>query len=156
MNKETNILAQNWQECLQANGYRLTDSRRLLVEIMADSSKAITAMQLFDLSRKSNPSLGLVTVYRTLEKLEELSLVQRVHRPNGCHTYLRAPQEHEHLLICNQCGVGFFFSGDDLSELIASVSEQTGFLIQDHWLQLFGVCASCQDRQQLESEENPK
>jgi Fur family ferric uptake transcriptional regulator len=143
MNEDTDTLAAFWQDSLQSNGYRLTDSRRSLVRIMAVSNKALSVMELFDLGRKVHPSLGLVTVYRTLEKLEELSLIQRVHRPSGCHTYLRAPQEHEHLLICNRCGEGYFFSGDNLSDLINSVSQQTGFTIGEHWLQLFGVCSSC-------------
>lgn len=145
MLNKNNQLSKIWQDSLQSNGYRLTDSRRSLVQIMADTTRALSVIELFDLGRKTHPSLGLVTVYRTLEKLEELALVQRVHRPGGCHTYLRAPQDHEHLLICSLCGEGFFFTGDDLTDLIATVGEQTGFLIQDHWLQLFGICMTCQD-----------
>ena len=143
MTEQNTPSLQEWFHRLQSSGYRLTTSRQSLVEIMAGTSKALSALELFDLGRKVHPGLGLVTVYRTLEKLEELGLVQRVHRSDGCHTYLRAAQEHEHLLICTTCGLAFFFSGDDLSELIESVARQTGFQIRDHWLQLFGTCKTC-------------
>jgi Fur family ferric uptake transcriptional regulator len=137
-------LTSDWLDLLRTSGYRLTTSRQTLVEIMARSSHVLSALELFDLGRRAHPGLGLVTVYRTLEKLEELGLIQRVHRPGGCHTYLRAAQEHEHLLICTGCGRAFFFAGDDLSGLIAAVAEHTGFKINDHWLQLFGTCEDCQ------------
>lgn len=141
----TSFLYQSWLVDLQASGYRLTGPRRALVEIMAASERAISPLDLYDLARREHPGLGLVTVYRTLEKLEELGLVQRVHLPDGCHRYLRAVQGHQHLLLCKDCGCAEFFSGDDLQRLIDSLSERTGFSIQDHWLQLYGQCEHCKD-----------
>jgi len=140
----TASLVESWLNCLQEKGYRITAPRRAIVSIVANSSRALDAIELFDLGRESHPRLGLVTVYRTLEKLEELGLVQRVHQPGGCNMYLRAPQGHEHLLLCKSCGQMEYFSGDDLSGLIAETSRRSGFLIQDHWLQLFGLCLKCQ------------
>lgn len=133
----------HWLDRLRSNGYRLTAPRRKLVEIMAGTSQALSATELFDLGRAEHPSLGLVTVYRTLEKLEELGLVQRVHLPGGCHSYLRATQGHEHFIICTRCGRTFFFAGDNLSDLFAAVAYRSGYSITDHWLQLFGVCRKC-------------
>jgi Fur family transcriptional regulator, ferric uptake regulator len=137
-------LFQNWLESLQTSGYRLTGPRRALVEIIAASSHALSPLDLFDLGRKEYPGLGLVTVYRTLEKLEELGLVQRVHQPGGCHMVLRAPQGHEHLLMCTTCRRAYYFSGDELGPLIEEIARRSGFIIQDHWLQLQGLCAACQ------------
>jgi Fe2+ or Zn2+ uptake regulation protein len=114
------------------------------VEIMARSPRALNPIELYDLGRDGHPHLGLVTVYRTLEKLEELGLVQRVHHPGNCNMYLRAAQGHEHLLICTRCGRAETFSGDDLASLIAETSRRSGFAIHEHWLQLFGVCNTCQ------------
>jgi Fe2+ or Zn2+ uptake regulation protein len=137
-------LSEVWLENLQESGYRVTAPRRAIVAIVADSSRALDAIELYDLGRESHPRLGLVTVYRTLEKLEELGLVQRVHQPGGCNMYLRAPQGHEHLLLCKSCGRMEYFSGDDLSGLIAETSRRSGYLIEEHWLQLFGLCLECQ------------
>jgi Fe2+ or Zn2+ uptake regulation protein len=136
---------QSWLDNLQKSGYRLTGPRRALVEIIARSERALSAMDIFDLGRREISGLGLVTVYRTLEKLEALGLIQRVHHPEGCHRYLRASHGHEHLLMCTACGRVEFFSGDDLAPLCSSLSERTGFQIQDHWLQLSGLCDLCKN-----------
>lgn len=135
-----------WLAILQACGYRLTGPRRAIIEIMAASTKTLGALDVFDLGRKTTPGLGLVTVYRTLEKLEEVGLVQRVHHPEGCHMYLRAPQGHEHLLLCTGCGQAQYFSGDDMTVLIQSLASRSGFEIREHWLQLFGLCGACQQQ----------
>jgi Fe2+ or Zn2+ uptake regulation protein len=71
--------AENWLKVLSDNGYRLTGSRRAVVEIVGASLRAMTPLEIFDSARATYPELGLVTVYRTLEKLEELHLIQRVH-----------------------------------------------------------------------------
>jgi Fe2+ or Zn2+ uptake regulation protein len=136
-------ISQEWLERLQASGYRLTGPRRALVELIAASTHALDPLALYDLGRGEYPGLGLVTVYRTLEKLEELGLVQRVHQPGGCQAYLRAARGHEHLLICTSCGQALYFSGDDLADLEGRIAQRSGFAIEGHWLQLFGRCAGC-------------
>jgi Fur family ferric uptake transcriptional regulator len=135
--------SEDWLNCLQESGYRLTAPRRAIVEIMAHTQRALNPIQLYDLGRKTHPHLGLVTVYRTLEKLEELALIQRVHQPDGCNMYLPAAHGHEHLLLCTGCGLVETFRGDDLSRLISRTVQETGYEIQEHWLQLFGLCPAC-------------
>jgi Fe2+ or Zn2+ uptake regulation protein len=137
-------LSDEWLERLQSSGYRLTGPRRALVELIAGSRRALDPLALYDLGRRDYPGLGLVTVYRTLEKLEELGLVQRVHQSGGCQAYLRAAQGHEHLLICTGCGQAIYFSGDDLGDLMANIAARCNFTIEGHWLQLYGRCADCQ------------
>ncbi|MBP7694021.1 MAG: transcriptional repressor [Anaerolineales bacterium] len=136
-----------WLDQLHANGYRVTAPRRAVVEIMATHQRALNPYQVFDLARRRYPALGLVTVYRTLEKLEALGLIERVHQPHGCHAYLPAAIGHQHLLLCAGCGQAEYFSGDDLETLIAGIAARTGFHINEHWLQLFGMCRACQHAQ---------
>ncbi len=137
-------LTDQWLAQLQTSGYRLTQPLRVIVDILVNSPRALGPVELYDLGRKEYPRLGLVTVYRTLDKLEELGLVQRVHQIGGCHMYLRATQGHEHLLLCTRCGQVCYFKGDDLSALFNATAEASGFVIQEHWLQLYGLCANCQ------------
>ncbi len=145
MTKETisPSLYDEWIENLSQSGYRVTAPRRAIVEIMAQSPCALGPLEIYDQGRQQYRGLGLVTVYRTLEKLEELGLVQRVHHPQGCHMYLRAAHGHEHLVLCTACGKAEYFSGDDISKLINAVAAKTGFEIREHWLQLFGLCSDC-------------
>ncbi len=133
-----------WLTQLQENGYRLTDARCAVVEAIQKSTRALTPVEVFDLARKKYRALGLVSVYRTLEKLEELHLIQRVHQPQGCQAFIAESKEHEHLLLCQNCGRVTFFAGDDLEALIQSISKKTGYVIREHWLQLFGLCPTCQ------------
>jgi Fe2+ or Zn2+ uptake regulation protein len=134
----------SWLSQLQENGYRLTGARIAIIETIQNSPRALTPVEVFDLARKKYHALGLVSVYRTLEKLEELHLIQRVHQPQGCQAFIAASHGHEHLLLCQNCGQVAFFEGDDLDVLIQTISKKTGFVIHDHWLQLFGLCSACQ------------
>ena len=136
-------LNDEWLDVLQANGYRLTTPLRVIVDLLTTSDRALGPVDIYDLGRRECPRMGLVTVYRALEKLQELELIQRVHQENGCHMYLRAPQGHEHILLCKRCGRVAFFAGDDLDLLIERIARQSGFQIQEHWLQLYGLCAEC-------------
>ncbi len=133
-----------WLDQLQENGYRLTAARRTVVNLVAGASRALTPLEVFEKARKKNPALGLVSVYRTLEKLEELNLIQRVHQPGGCQAFIAASRGHEHLLLCKSCGEVAFFEGDDLDALIKTISKKSGYKVSEHWLQLFGLCSNCQ------------
>ena len=137
-------LVSDWLDRLQTQGCRLTVARQAVVEIIAASPRVLDTFEVFEQAKKRCPGLGLVTVYRTVEKLEELGLIQRVHQPSGCHAFVAASTGHQHLLICEACGRVSFFSGDTLEGLIDDVGVQSGFRIQEHWLQLFGVCEECQ------------
>jgi Fur family ferric uptake transcriptional regulator len=104
----------------------------------------LTAIEVFDLARRHCNSLGLVTVYRTIAKLEELALIERVHQQGDCHAYIARLPGHQHLLICQHCGRAEYFSGDRMEPLMEKVALDSGFRISHHWLQLFGMCAECQ------------
>lgn len=134
---------ENWLEQLHDNGYRVTAARRAVVDTVFGTSRALTPSQVYDSARKKYRALGLVTVYRTLEKLEELHLIQRVHQPLGCQAFIAAGIGHQHLLLCKQCGQVEFFEGDDLDSLTRSIARKTGYEIHEHWLQLFGLCSNC-------------
>lgn len=133
----------NWFDILQKSGCRLTAPRRAVVETMVGSSHALTPVEVYDVARRDFPGLGLVSVYRTLEKLEELGLVQRVHQTKGCQAFIRAGDGHQHLMICTHCGKAVLFEGDQLDHLFTTVSKKTGFQIENHWLQVFGLCNTC-------------
>ena len=137
------MTVETWLTALSDNGYRLTGARRAVVEIVAESPRALTPLEVFDSARAAHPDLGLVSVYRTLEKLEELHLIQRVHQPGGCQAFISASQGHQHLLLCQRCGTVTFFEGDDLENLFSAISSRTGYQIKEHWLQLFGLCKDC-------------
>lgn len=137
------VVQKQWIAVLRKNAFRLTSPREAVIEILAGSRRALTATEIFESARESCPSLGLVSVYRTLEILEELGLIQRVHQSESCHAYIAGSTGHQHLLICRYCGRAEFFEGDNLLPLIERVTVESGYHVDDHWLQLFGICPDC-------------
>lgn len=138
-----------WFRRLQSNGYRLTAPRQAVVEAIAGTARLMTPLEVYDTARQEYPKLGLVTVYRTVEKLEELGLIQRVHQPSNCQAFVAAAKGHQHLLICESCGSVQYFSGEHekMEALIETVAGESGYRVHEHWLQLFGICERCQERE---------
>ncbi len=137
-----------WLQALRQSGYRLTAARRAVVRVLAESAHTLTPAEIHRAGQRFYPALGLVSVYRTLEKLEELGLVQRVHQADGCNTYYPSADGHQHVLLCRRCRQVVFFSGDDLDALVGQLQAETGFRIEWHWLQLFGLCAACRQEEE--------
>jgi Fe2+ or Zn2+ uptake regulation protein len=136
---------QHWLDSLQSSGYRLTGPRYAVVDILAKSERALNALEVFELAKQSYPAIGLVSIYRTLEKLEALHLIQRVHQADKCHAYIAAFDGHQHMIVCQKCGQVEFFVGDDLDALVKKIERECGYVVREHWLQLFGLCKACRD-----------
>jgi Fe2+ or Zn2+ uptake regulation protein len=145
MNNQESTVSKYWLSVLKTSGYKLTGPRYYVVDILARTDKALSAMEIFTQAHQKYPTIGLVSVYRTLDKLEGLGLIQRVHQKDKCQAYIAAPNGHEHLLVCHSCGKVSFFRGDNLNALVDGVEAKTGFMVQEHWLQLVGICQECQN-----------
>ena len=117
-----------------------------MVAALGNTAIPLSPQEIWELAEADHPGLGLVTVYRTLVLLEDLGLVRRVHRADGCHAYLPASPGHSHAVICSGCGRATEFSGgDDVRPLIKRVEAATGFTVNSHLLQLSGLCPDCQE-----------
>ena len=145
MNIQESTVSEHWLSVLKTSGYKLTGPRYYVVDILARTDKALSAMDIYTQAHQKYPSIGLVSVYRALDKLEGLGLIQRVHQRDKCQAYITAPNGHEHLLVCHSCGKVSFFQGDNLNALVDEVEEKTGYIVQEHWLQLVGICQECQN-----------
>lgn len=143
ININMNTLNDTWTKTLGASGYRLTKPRIAVIQSLTQTNHALNPTEIFFKAHRQCSTLGLVTVYRTLEKLEELQLIQRVYLQDGNYGFFPKSEGHHHLLICKQCNQTEFFSGDDLFPLFSKLNMETGFEVKDHWLQLVGVCAKC-------------
>jgi Fe2+ or Zn2+ uptake regulation protein len=135
-----------WEEHLAAAGCRVTAPRRAVMHVLKGTDEPLSPQEIREQAQAIHHRLGLVTVYRTLDLLMELNLVRRIHCENGCHGYLPSSQGHYHAIICRQCGRAVEFPGkNDLNAYIARVEARTGYQIDDHLLQFFGLCAGCQE-----------
>lgn len=143
MGKQENMLL-SWKDTLQKNGYRITEPRLMVMEIISCSTKALTPLDIFEQNLENQSSMGIASVYRTLEILENLDLVQKIHQQDGCHAFWPVLEGHQHLVICKDCGNMAEVPGsEDIQEYMHQVEEKTGFVVNDHWMQLFGNCSEC-------------
>ena len=127
---------------LAEKGLRLTRQRESVAEAIVDAKGAFTAQELHDSLRASASDVGLTTVYRTLEILSQAGVVERVHGLRGCEAFVVAGRSHSHTIVCSSWApprarrLG-------CEELVATAARQTGFRINDHVIQLSGICARC-------------
>jgi Fur family transcriptional regulator, ferric uptake regulator len=125
---------------LEQAGHRSGGSRRQVVELLAGESCAVTALEI---DRRLD-AVGRATVYRTLEQLEKLHLIQRVEIGGDSAGYERIdPEAHHHHLVCEACGLLSPFSSPDLEAAIEAVSRQSEFSVDAHDVVLRGTCPSC-------------
>ncbi len=137
-------------ERLNHEGYRLTGPRRMVLEEVLQRTSPFTSAELWDSVQQSAPTIGRATVFRTLDLLTRLGVVQRIHRDaeaGRCHTYLACDEHHHHHLICNSCGkVTDFHEDRALEALVREVERRTAFQVEGHRLELVGTCPTCRDR----------
>jgi Fe2+ or Zn2+ uptake regulation protein len=125
-------------------GYRLTRPRRAVTQALLEAHDWLRPEEVLRRARANCPTVGLVTVYRTLAVLEELGVAKRIHVEAGCHGYAPAGLAHGHYLVCRSCHQVVEFPGnEDLAPLIRQISRKTGFAVEAHLLELTGRCPDC-------------
>jgi Fur family transcriptional regulator, ferric uptake regulator len=132
-------------EVLGQAGYRRGGARTAVVEALAGHSCAVTALELEDELRRRRASVGRASVYRALEQLEELRLVQRFEVARGTASYERVNPDghHHHHAICRRCGRMEPFEDRDLERAIDRVSGRVPFEVAEHDVVLRGICERC-------------
>ena len=129
---------------LEDAGYRLTEPRRAVAEMIAGREGHFTAAELVEEARTLHPGLGRATVFRALDLFASLNLVERVDLPAGDHAYVACEQAHHHHAICTRCGRSLDVDDTGLAEVLADIGRRSGFRVSAHRLELFGLCAACQ------------
>ena len=122
---------------------KCTPQRLVVLKALRESGAYMSINQLDRKVKEMLPGTGLATVYRALETLEELRLVVKVHLEDGCHSYAVAPEGHMHPVVCTECSRVIEFAECPLGELSEKLTQDTGILIENHFLQLFGKCREC-------------
>ena len=133
-----------WEQALIDAGCRITAPRRAVMQTLQQASAPVLPQEILEQGRHIHHKLGLVTVYRTLDVLIGMNLVRRVHRRHGCHAFLPSSPGHHHAVVCRACGQATEFAGrGDIDALISGVERSTGYRVEDHLLQLSGLCPGC-------------
>jgi Fur family transcriptional regulator, ferric uptake regulator len=139
---------ENWSDAtfeqVRVAGHRRGAAQRAVVELLASESCCLTAQEIFDRLRGGGRRVSLASVYRTLDLLSELGLVQRVEVGQGSARFERtAAEDHHHHLVCNDCGRVEAFSDERLERAIHGVASKVGYDVEAHDVVLHGACGDC-------------
>ena len=111
--------------------------------------KHLTAEEIHEIVKTDCPEIGLATVYRTIQLLLGLHLIDRINLDDGFVRYEigsageNEAKHHHHHLICRKCGKVISFQDDLLEELEEKIEKTTGFRVVDHEVKLYGYCKEC-------------
>lgn len=134
--------AQGWQAELRARGYRLTPQRQLVLEAVGALGHG-TPEEIVAAVRRTATGVNISTVYRTLELLEELGLVQHTHLGHGAPTY-SIPSDDDHVhLVCRDCGGVEEMASSVVDDVVRRLSAERGFSVDVGHFAVFGRCRTC-------------
>jgi Fur family ferric uptake transcriptional regulator len=128
---------------LDRAGYRLTEPRRRLAGLIGSREGHFTASDLVADARERRLGVGRATVFRTLEVLEELGAVERLDLPSGEHAYVVCQRAHHHHVVCSSCGRTSEIDDAGLRVVVGEIARRTGYRVDEHRLELFGLCPAC-------------
>jgi Fe2+ or Zn2+ uptake regulation protein len=128
---------------LRDEGYKLTEQRRLIIEVFNESPGLHTAQEIFNLARKKHQGINFSTIYRNLELLCTLEVIKKLYMDSGTSHYELCGMKHHHYIICKSCG--------DTKEIdicpYANMEEEQlsaiGFSATDHKFEIYGYCSKC-------------
>ncbi|GEN31867.1 Fur family ferric uptake transcriptional regulator [Cerasibacillus quisquiliarum] len=133
---------------LHAQSYKLTPQREATVKVLLEREEDhLSAEDIYLLVKEKAPEIGLATVYRTLELLLELQIVEKINFGDGVSRYDLRQEGLEHFhhhLVCVECGSIQEIFENLLVDVEKKVEEEWGFQVQDHRLTFHGVCKKCQ------------
>lgn len=150
-----------WQNRLNDAGFRMTHPRGLVMNILRKTDKHMSAEDVYVRALDINPSIGLTTVYRTLDLFTQIGVVQRFDFGDGKARYelvsnpLKSNQQqhHHHHLVCLKCKSIFDYT-DFMKEEVElmnktekALSKKYQFKITHHTIHFFGLCQKCRESQ---------
>lgn len=141
---------EEFENILRKKGLKVTTQRVLVLEVLSSCpDKHLTAEEIYELVKVDYPEIGLATVYRTIQLLLELHLIDRINLDDGFVRYEigdlseNETRHHHHHLICLRCGKVLSFQDDLLEELEEKIQNTMGFSVTDHEVKLYGNCEEC-------------
>lgn len=142
--------AESWIEHaegeLRRAGHRSSAPRSAVLELIGRQSCVLSAAEIAAELRSGDRHVGVATVYRTLELLESMRLVQRLDVGGTSARYepaLPGGEHHHHHLVCDRCGRVTPFEDPRLERAIEDLGERLDYVVGDHDVILRGQCPQC-------------
>ncbi len=144
-NAESQVLIKT-VAAIRSHGGRVTPARRAVISAIVEATGHVSADEIFIAVQSRSPEIHLSTVYRTLDALEKLGVVEHVHLGHGRAVYHLEENLHQHL-VCESCGI-ILEAPNDITKLLESeLEERLGFRTRAHHFSILGLCKNCYARQ---------
>lgn len=133
------------QRALSDAGHRAGGARMAVVKLLADQSCCLSAQEISDELRAKGTDVGLASVYRALDLLHEMGLVQRVEIGDGGSRYepIVPGGEHHHHAVCDSCGRVTAFEDERLEHALERLAGRLRHSMSGHDIVIHGDCARC-------------
>lgn len=147
-----NLDFSNFRQKFKDRDYKLTPQRQIILQVFIDNQdKHLSAEDVHNIVRQQSNDIGLATVYRTLELLSDLDILQKMDFGDGRSRYemneSTSPHHHHHL-ICLACGTVIEFADDLMEDLENIIAQNSNFTIVDHQVKFYGYCQECRNKRE--------
>jgi Fur family transcriptional regulator, ferric uptake regulator len=145
--EKTETWAQRARHVLAESKHHTGGARQALLELLDSQTCALSAMEIEDALRAGKRPVARASIYRILDELERLQLVQRVEIGQSMARYepIRAGDGHHHHLVCDNCGIVMPFTDTALENAIKRLSQRVPIDVAEHEIVLHGACQACAD-----------
>lgn len=131
---------------MKAAGYRMTPQRQAVLEILITSDTHPTVDQIYESVRTDFPMTSRATVYKTISLAKEMGAVMELEFSQGSNRYDgKHPYPHPHV-ICTECKQVLDADDFEIKRLKQQIIRKTGYRIDRHRIDFFGICPDCQKR----------
>jgi Fur family transcriptional regulator, ferric uptake regulator len=143
--QHTGSWAARAQRVLADSGHRSGQARLALVELLDRQTCARSVLEIEDALRASERPIARASIYRILDELERLRLVQKVQVGQDMARYepMRTGEGHHHHLVCDSCGIVTPFTDEGLENAIRKLSRRVPMQVAEHEIVLHGACRAC-------------
>ncbi|UUZ94898.1 transcriptional repressor [Paenibacillus sp. P25] len=125
---------------MSSKGWRITDQRKSLATLFAESSGYLSPKDVYEYMRQKYPGVSFDTVYRNLRSLSEMGVLEQIYLNDGLKFRARCETHHHHHLICLQCEKTVPFEFCPMKHM-AQVPKD--FEVINHRFEVFGYCSDC-------------
>lgn len=139
------LTSQELTAILRDNGYKVTPQRLAVYEALANEQTHPTAEQLYSKLHPRFPSMSFATVYKTVEILNNIKVIQIINTGEDSFRYDADVSVHHHVQ-CRVCGAVHDVTALDSRRLVRDVEKKSGFEIEHHQFFFYGVCADCRSK----------
>jgi len=130
---------------IKQKGMKYTEQREIILQILIELDDHHNAEEIHKIVQNKYPeqNIGIATIYRTLNFLEEVQLISSISFGTDGKKYESNTNEHHDHLICTSCGKIVEFLDDTIEKQQEEIAKQNNFIITDHNMQLYGLCEKC-------------